>query len=1398
MQISRTFRRILGWADSTASAPDRAPLRTTGSQALASSGSAAARPPRQRRNRRAVLEQLEPRQLMAADIRIGAVYTEFDSGSDLEPDKFIITFDGGAPNTQLTRVVFDADLYDRGLSRGDLIFDTAPGGLGADRSHPFKVVQLHTKNPTATVKATVEDGSSLLILEFTNFTAGDKLIFSIDVDEVVHMLPGETDIAEINEGVDPIASGIEFQGTRFTAEFKAPHYEDASGVEKFLNAYDRLLDPLQLPLPRDDDNGLHDRTTGVGLVLKQQPKPISLAGTVWVDTNEDLKIGANEQRLANVSVELFVLQNGVYVTTGHTTQTDSQGRYSFSSSLGLRPATYQVRQTQPAGYYSVGATTGKLTSGGSIGQLVSGNPDMLTHIELVLGDTHAIELNFAENLPASLSGRVCYVVSGMDCLSEDAVRAPQAQVLIELLDSSGKVVASTRTAADGTYQFSNLRAGTYTVRQTNQAGFIDGVAKPGSAGGTVADPNTITQIIIGGGGLLTDYNFCDLQPAQVSGHVYFDANNNGQRDNGELPLGNVLIQLWDSSGKVVGTTRTNSAGFYSFNNLRPGIYRITEQTPADYHPGRASAGSLGGTTDATGDVIAEIRLGSGAQGINYDFGELLLGSIQGRVIADTNGNCIIDAQGDMPLPGVRIELLDRNGTIITYVLTDAQGYYRFDNLTPDTYTVREIQPAGYFQGGQRAGSGGGDASIADLISQIIVQPGARLVDYNFCEVPPAQISGQVFFDRNQDCVRNEDEPPIAGVVLTLLDPSGNVIGTTTTDAQGQYQFTNLRAGNYTIRQTQPAGYLQGGQKAGSGGGIDAVQDEISAIIIGAGANLVHYDFCELLPARLSGYVYQDGPTIKTVFGQFPANIQGTHDGRRTDDDRPIAGVVLRLLDRHGQPVSSNLALPGTYSGPFIEAKTDHNGYYEFAGLPPGIYHVLQTQPEDYLDWIDSPGTTGGRVLPNQADIDQFLDSLAPAHPLRQLGAAQLRDAIFAIELQVGEHSMENNFSEVQTEPIFPPPPPLPPPPLLERPLVDRELFPGLQPILWQPLRWAPLPLIVGGGHLPEMTWHLSVVNGGFPRGMRNGDPISPETVQDQANLLDVQSWTVRGMRSSQYRFTSLTPNTPDSESPAAFYLQGATPLMGDFNGDGFDELALFLDGEWFIDINGNGRWDEEDIWLKLGTKGDQPVVGDWDGDGKDDIGIFGHKWTGDDRALAVEPGMPDPQNFVRTQRPKNIPRGPDETPDSPRLMQPRRDGQGRADVIDHVFRFGSARDIAVSGDFNGDGVSTIGTFRDGQWNLDTNGDGKLNERSFLGQPGDLPLVGDFDGDGIDELAVVRGNRVLVDSNRNGRFDATDRVFELDSTDGTVIVGDFSGDGCDEPALYQSPDQRRLQARRQAG
>ncbi len=327
---------------------------------------------------------------------------------------------------------------------------------------------------------------------------------------------------------------------------------------------------------------------------------------------------------------------------------------------------------------------------------------------------------------------------------------------------------------------------------------------------------------------------------------------------------------------------------------------------------------------------------------------------------------------------------------------------------------------------------------------------------------------------------------------------------------------------------------------------------------------------------ISGYVYQDGPAIKTADGLAPQNIRDFRDGLRTADDTPIAGVRLQLRSLNGLPFESERALPGYYTGRFIEVVTDANGYFEFKGLRESTYHIFQLQPTGYIDSLDTPGTTGGLSV-NKGDIvgssirDPFLEDII---------AQSNFDGLLMISVLPGGTSQLNNFSEIVVTKDPPPVPPLPPnPPELRVPTPEPPLYAPMAPIAWQPLLWTPLPVVPNLGLDSDPTWHLSVINGGFPRGRRTGEPIDESEVAQRAERLDVYAWTVRGMKESTWKIVSLNNNTNNVDakplplsSRIVFDLPDAQPLAGDFNGDGYDEIALFVNGEWFVDLNGNGRW----------------------------------------------------------------------------------------------------------------------------------------------------------------------------------------------------------------------------------
>ena len=56
--------------------------------------------------------------------------------------------------------------------------------------------------------------------------------------------------------------------------------------------------------------------------------------------------------------------------------------------------------------------------------------------------------------------------------------------------------------------------------------------------------------------------------------------------------------------------------------------------------------------------------------------------------------------------------------------------------------------------------------------------------------------------------------------------------------------------------------------------------------------------------------------------------------------------------------------------------------------------------------------------------------------------------------------------------------------------------------------------------------------------------------------------------------SALSGNSPGfAEIVDSFGLPGDQPVMGDWTGDGRIRVGVFRNGEWYLDLNGNRRWD---------------------------------------------------------------------------------------------------------------------------------------------------------------------------------------------------------------------------------
>lgn len=399
---------------------------------------------------------------------------------------------------------------------------------------------------------------------------------------------------------------------------------------------------------------------------------------------------------------------------------------------------------------------------------------------------------------------------------------------------------------------------------------------------------------------------------EISGGVY---------DDDGAPLGGVTVTLTgtDIFGQPVSIVATTLAdGSYEFPDLLAGSYIVTETQPAGYGDGVEEPGT-NGAASTTNDVIT-VTLDWGDASIDNDFIETL-GSIAGTVFHDLDGDGIQDA-GETGIPGVTVTLTgtdSQGGTVSTVVTTDTDGNYIFpDLLSSDAtgYAVTETQPSVYDDGIDTVGSAGGNAATNDEVTGIVLATGVDATDYDFAEVGTV-VSGTVWLDENRDGVIDAAETTrLAGVTITLTDGAGNVIATTTTDANGFYSF-NVSAGDYTITESQPSGH-----------GSTTVNTLEVVVPLGG---LVEQNFGEYL-GSIAGTVWDD--------------VDG--DGLQGSTESGVSGVDVELLDSAGNIVAT--------------ATTDPNGDYVFPDLPAGDYTIVIVPP------------TGETFTTEGAGSDETVDS----------------------------------------------------------------------------------------------------------------------------------------------------------------------------------------------------------------------------------------------------------------------------------------------------------------------------------------------------------------------------------------------------------------------------------------
>lgn len=533
--------------------------------------------------------------------------------------------------------------------------------------------------------------------------------------------------------------------------------------------------------------------------LEERWMPSTISGFVYHDLNGNGIQDAGENGLANVEVTLHNAQGQFIVAT----TTNSNGYYEFNHD----PTIVVPPETQSF----------EVTFDGTTDYVKSGN---VPQFNSSLGTLTSVEVIYEASIETQMKAE------NLDPVAAEIEHKVDGQFTLQI-GSEGTL---------GTLQ------STLNITQTRQAGAYDGAMDFAGASGVDSGPRTAND----SKSLVLTAGQHDLSGFIGNGQV--NLTNTANADACACGSGNLLAMVQTSSrGRArVVYTYTPATG------LRPGDYLVREKTPSGFTDGYETQGNTSKIPNTVGTDELRITLTENNNSTQNNFGEVQQAAIGGFVYHDRNDNGLREG-GEEGIAGVTMLLsgTDYAGNPVALsAITVADGSYRFENLLPGQYQIVEAsQPPGFYNGRDTVGSVGGTVG-ADMITNINLPSAANGVEYNFGHYRGASISGFVYHDVNDNGLREGGEIGLAGTLIALTGTDRNgapVYLTTTTGGDGSYRFDNLLPGLYRVQQvTQPAGYTDGKDTAGSVGGV-AGNEVIDSITLVSESNGVEYNFGELLP-----------------------------------------------------------------------------------------------------------------------------------------------------------------------------------------------------------------------------------------------------------------------------------------------------------------------------------------------------------------------------------------------------------------------------------------------------------------------------------------------------------------------------------------------------------------------
>lgn len=647
-----------------------------------------------------------------------------------------------------------------------------------------------------------------------------------------------------------------------------------------------------------------DQTIGIAPFNICVSLPGTIGDTVYADANRNNIQDQGENGIEGVTVTLVGPgPDGVLGTgddTTETTTTDVNGNYSFTE---LQPGNYQVTAATPTDF----------------------TPTQVPQNPVVLGpgqNRNDVDFGFAPPRPGSGQSSIGDTVyNDLNGNGQQDPGEPGISGVTVTLTGPGPdgefgtgddTTQTTTTDSNGIYGFSSLPAGNYRVTINNPQNFTL----------TQTPPSTVT---LGENQNLDTVDFgLAIGVASIGDTVYNDLNGNGQQDPGEPGIAGVIVNYAGAGPDGVfgeslndddtsGRTTTNANGNYTFPDLPAGIYRVTINDQS-----QQGINGLSQTQTPTNPITLNV----GDNFLDADFGFTQpTGTIGDTVYRDNNSNSTQD-QGEPGIPNVEVTLTGPgpdgqfgtgDDTTVATTTTDNNGTYSFTNIPLGNYRVTVNNPPDGLNQTQ---------APPNPVSLTTPNQNFDTADFGFSPQQVGTIGDFVFYDNDGDSTPDLNEIGIPGITLILRDTNGNEVARTTTDDNGNYNFT-VPPGTYTVTIDNPPQ------------GLNATLTQNNPITLQAGDNINTIDFGFQPPSQ--------GSIGDTVWADQNAN------GVQDQGEPGVSGVLVRLI-RPGED-----GVFGTGDDQTDEQFTDNTqtvafndntpGQYTFNNLPPGNYQVEIVLPD---------------------------------------------------------------------------------------------------------------------------------------------------------------------------------------------------------------------------------------------------------------------------------------------------------------------------------------------------------------------------------------------------------------------------------------------------------------------